>query len=138
MLNSVCFLCSHSRYAQNDSSNIGRHQFWKRNEVYDFRLKKCVFLSNLVCFLDSHSRYAQNNFFNLGPTSSLKKFLRSLSGSCEKWQPISQRKGGFHPPASTRVKKAGIQPFSVSNPCQQPLTQKTRLNDMIKLKEIRY
>ena len=63
--------------------------------------KMFKFLSNLVHFLDNYSRYAHDSF-TLGSTSFLKKSrnFRSLGGSCEKWQPISQRMGGFHPPPS--------------------------------------
>ena len=60
----------------------------------------CKFLSNSVHFLDNHSRYAQNDSFTLGLTSFLKnsRIFRSLGSSCEKWQLISRRKGGFQPP----------------------------------------
>ena len=75
-------------------------KFWKNWSLWFSPQKMCKFLSNSVHFLDSHSWYAQNDSFSLGPTSFLKKsrIFRSLGGSCEKWQPISRQKGGFHPP----------------------------------------
>ena len=74
--------------------------FWTNWSLWFSPQKMCKFLSNSVRFLDNHSRYAQNDSFSLGPTSFWKKsrIFRFLGGSCEKWQPISQQMGGFHPP----------------------------------------
>ena len=68
--------------------------------------KICKFLLNLVRFLDCHSRYIQIDSYALSLPSFLKKsrIFRTLGCSCKNWQPILQRKDGFPPPPSIRVK----------------------------------
>ena len=91
------------------------HQkFWKNWSLWFSPQKMCKFLSNSVRFLDSHSRYAQNDSFTLSLTSFLKKsrIFRTLDGSCKKWQPISQQKDGFNPPAPIRVKNGRLSALS--------------------------
>ena len=63
--------------------------------------KNHKFLSKKVCNIQflTIMQDVFNMTITLDPTLFLKNsmFFRTPGGSCEKWQPISQRKGGFHP-----------------------------------------